>query len=300
MVIQAIPEHYPIKYKLNWLLKLQQSASRLRGTVKTEQGSGESIRFSRIGVGEMVEILTRGGDTNALDHELELRWVRPRKFEFHRRRDLFDLALLEPMISPDGDIVTSGVRAAQRQIDELIIEAAIGTAYSGETGTTPVTLPDSQKVGVQYPATHNTGLTFEKVDEAARILDENENPDEGRTFVFSAKGKSDLIRDVLTNHAGDVISVRQVESWQGGEGAFRGFNFVRSELLPIDTSDIQTSLAYQRDGIGHGIWMDIMTAIDRLPTKRHQVQMSVYMMHGAARIEEKSVVTVACDRSPGA
>lgn len=298
MVIEAIPQHYTTKFSLNFLLKLQQAESRLRGTVKTESGSGESIRISRIGVGDMVEITTRGGKSEFLDQDMELRWIRPRKFKFQRARDLFDLALLEPMISPDGDIITTGVRAANREIDDLIIAAAIDTAYEGETGTTPVVLPESQKVGVQDPATHNTGLTFEKVDLAAYKLDEAENPMEGRTFVFSAKGKSDLIQDVLTNHAGDAVSVRQVESWQGGEGAFRGFNFVMSNRLPIDGNDIQTSIAYHRDGIAHGIWMDLMTSIDRLPTDNHKVGMSVYMMHGAARIEELSVVTVACDRSP--
>jgi len=300
MVLSQIPEHYTIQYARNFLMKLQQSESRLRSKVMTKNGSGESIRFSRLGTETMTEVVTRGGDSEATDLDMELRWCRPRKFKSQKKVDLFDPNFLEPLVLPNSDIISVQVKAANRQIDDLIIEAASGTAYEGETGTTAVPLPSTQKVGVQFPATHNTGLTFVKVNETARIMDENEVAEEGRVFVMSAQGKADLVADVITNHSTNVVDLRQIESWQGGEGAFRGFDFVRSERLALGTigTDIRSSIAFQREMIGLGVWMDLQTFIDRLPTKNHSVQMSVYMSHGATRIEELGVVEIATDESP--
>lgn len=299
MVIQQIPEHFTIQYQRNFIMKLQQKESRLASRVMRKSGSGESIRFSRMLASEMVEIVSRGGNSDPTDLELEHRWVRPRKFKDQKAKDLFDDAFLGQLVLPESDVITAQVRAANRQMDDLIIEAASGTAYEGETGTTAVTLPSSQQVGVQFPDTHNQGLTFFKVNEAARIMDENEVDEEGRVFVFSAQGKADLISDVLTNHGSNAADLKQIESWQGGEGSFRGFEFVRSERLALNGStDVRTSLAWQKDCMGLGTWMEVTTFIDRLPTGNHQIQMSVYMSMGSTRIEELGVVEVACDESP--
>jgi len=297
-VISTIPEHFTQMYARNFMMKLQQSTSRLGNLVFRKNGSGESIRFSRLGVTEMDEITGRGGDTIPTDQDTEERWVRPRKFENHKRKDHFDDKFLGEVVLPESDFIKSQVAAVNRRVDRLIIEAATATAYEGETGTDAVTLPSSQQVGVQFGGTHNVGLTFGKVNETGRIFDENEVPEEGRVFVMSAQGKADLINDVLTNHSSDLASIKEIEAWQAGVGAFRGFQFVRTQLLALNDSDIRTSIAFQRDQIGLGVWLEIEHFIDRLPTKRHCLQVSTYMSHGATRIEELGVASIACDESP--
>jgi hypothetical protein len=55
-----------------------------------------------------------------------------------------------------------------RSMDDVVITALGGTAFSGETGSTSVSLPAGQK---PYSASQSDGLTIAKLLEAKKILD---------------------------------------------------------------------------------------------------------------------------------
>src|SRR5690606_33412581 len=55
--------------------------------------------------------------------------------------------------------------AAAREVDRILVEAALGTAYTGEEGATPIALPGGQQV-----AAGGTGFTLDKLRDAVRIL----------------------------------------------------------------------------------------------------------------------------------
>jgi hypothetical protein len=80
-----------------------------------------------------------------------------------------------------------------RAMDDVIIAALGGTSYTGETGSTSVTLPAGQK---PYSASQTDGLTVVKLLEAKKILDlADVDPSLPRFIVVSPKQISDLLHN---------------------------------------------------------------------------------------------------------
>ena len=86
--------------------------------------------------------------------------------------------------------------AANRQIDDIIITALGGPAYSGHTGATTVNNYDVDEsrligsdgvtiaAGAQFTSVTSTSLTIEKVMKCKQFLDDAEiDPDRERFFI---------------------------------------------------------------------------------------------------------------------
>lgn len=300
MVLQTIPEHYPIMYERSFMQKLQQRMSKLRGTVMEKSGGGESIKFHRLLSQEMTTIEGRGGDTVATDLPTEHRWVRPVAAEVTNRFDEFDEVMLGQIVLPDSEVVTSQAMAVGRRFDNVIVEAFSGVAFEGEQGVTPVNLPAGQNIAVNYVPTGspaNSGLTLFKVSQAKFILDRNEVPDNDRYIGFTSHQEKDLIDDILTNHAHDAASIDWVRRGRLMGESLMGFQPVRVERFTVNSSDIRKCVAWQKDQVGLGVWTDRTVRMDILPTKRHSLQIRTVLNIGATRIEELGVVTIDCDES---
>jgi hypothetical protein len=132
---------------------------------------------------------------------------------------------------------------------------------------------------------------------AKYILDKNEIEDEGRYFVISAKQLQDLLANVIEIKSSDYNNVKALVD--GNVTRFLGFEFVRTELITLDTTtDIRTCIAYQRDRIALGVALDKAVKIDILPALNHTIQIRTVLMLGATRLEEEGVVLVYTDESP--
>ncbi|MEI6278305.1 MAG: phage capsid protein [Verrucomicrobiae bacterium] len=295
----TIPAHYPVQFATNWRQKVQQIQSKLRALVTLDLVEGKEKSYNYLDEAVMREITSRAGETTAQDQTTEKRWNRTRGFDAVKRFDEFDEALLGAIVLPTSDVVASHAAAYNRKCDELICAAAVGTAYKGEDGTTPVVLPETQKVAVSYVETGsaaNSGLTVAKLRHAMFILDDADaDSDEERFFVAGPKQKEDLLRTTeITSR--DYNAVQALV--EGKIDVFMGFKFRWSKRAVLDsTTDIRTCFGYVKSGIvlsdsGHKVHMDI------LPTQNHCLQVRSVARLGAARNEEKKVVSVACDQSP--
>jgi hypothetical protein len=81
---------------------------------------------------------------------------------------------------------------------------------------------------------------------------------------------------------------------QGAIDTFLGFKFIRSERL-AKTGTTRFALAWSKKAaIRLGIGKDIVTSIDKLPTKNMSVQVYARMSLGAVRVEDEGVVEIAC------
>lgn len=293
-----IPIHLQDIYSAQYKFLVQQKDSMLRSHVRTEYFNGERKAFSYTGKQVATEITERAGVTQHVDVSMPKRWVTPRRFHIPNIIDEFDDEQLGTLGKPDNAFVTTQAYAMKRKQDALIISAAVGTAYSGKAGTTPVTLPSAQQVAVNYGGS-NIGLTLAKLIQAKYIMDDAMVPEEGRVIAYSAKQLADLLNNVSEIKSSDYNNVKALV--EGQVNYFLGFKFVRVEkdAFPyVLATDVRTIVAFHMDGIALGVNSDIRSTIDRIPDRNNAIQVRSTMNMDAARLEESCVVSIACDESP--
>ena len=192
--------------------------------------------------------------------------------------------------------------AMGRAMDEAIVEAALGTAYTGETGATEVVLPASQIVD----AACASKFTFDKLREVKRLFDKNDAPSEGRYIVLSAQQLDDLLSETKVTSA-DYAAAKALV--RGEIEEFMGFKFVQlnakkangSLILPtvMSTGDSpaavgRSCLAFQSEGVKLGIGEDIVGKITERDDKCFATQVYYEMAIGATRMQEELVVKINC------
>jgi hypothetical protein len=294
-----IPEHYTTQFDQNWRHLVQQKNSRLREYVTLDSISGKEKSYNQLSEAAMQLITSRSGETRISDQATAKRWIRPKAYDTAKLFDEFDEQLLGEVVLPTSPVVQSHAAAYARTADQVIIEALGGSAYTGETGVTPTSLPSGQKVAVNYVESGNTansGLTIGKLRAAKFILDANEvDEEEERIIVVSAKQLQDLLRTTEITSA-DYNSVKALVD--GSVNTFMGFKFRKTQLLPLTvSSDVRMTYVYVKSGIvlaerGLKTHMDVRTDLS------HSLQIRSVASLGAARLEEKKVVEIACDESP--
>lgn len=300
MSLTQLLEHAQTDFGNIWEHLVQQMDSRLEGKCQVVKVNGKERTFSQLGKSKMRLITTRNGKTIPSDTPMAKRWVRPKPYDEVTYIDEFDDDALGDLKQPDGEHVVSHAMAANRTMDEVKIAALEGTAYIGEDGTTPVDLPASQKVAVDYVKSGsavNSGLTLAKLLRAKKILDANEVPSMKRYFVHSACQLFDLLNDVEEVKNSDYNNVKALVD--GDVNRFAGFEFVMTELLTLDeTTDVRTCIAYQHDGLALGIGKNRKAKISIRDDLNETIQIRTVMSLGATRKEEERVVLVFCDESP--
>lgn len=299
-MLTTLPEHYQTDFADNWEHLLQQKDSRLESRCRKATVKGKERTFSQLGKSKMRLITTRNGATVPSDSTLAKRWVRPKGYDEVTFIDQFDHIALGELPAPESEHVQAHAMAAKRTIDEVIIAGLEGTAYIGESGTTAVDVPTSQKVAVDYVqsgAAANSGLTLAKMARAKYILDLNEVEDEDRYFVVSAKQVNDLLVNVIEIKSSDYNEVKALVD--GKVNRFMGFDFVRTQLLTLVVStDVRTCIAYHKNGVVLGIGQEKSVKIDIRADLNHTIQIRTVILIGASRMEEERVVLVYCDESP--
>lgn len=263
----------------------QQKGSRLRNTVLIKSGVvGEETYMDQLSA---FEAQTRGA---------RLESTNPTLASYARRRitletDYIAKAIdkmddIRTLADPTSAIVQSGIAGMGRKIDDRIIAAARGTAYTGKAGGTSTVLPSAQKV-----AASTTGMTLAKWLSALEILNGNDvDPDEEKYLIIGSEQLSDLLNTTEIKSA-DYNSVKALV--QGQIDTFLGCKVIRSERLPL-VSTTRYCLLYTKSGIGLAIGRDVTSNIDSLPDKHYTKQLYFAMDVGASRLEEEKVVEIGC------
>tara|TARA_R100001198_G_scaffold48518_1_gene27018 strand:- start:578 stop:1114 length:537 start_codon:yes stop_codon:yes gene_type:complete len=175
-----------------------------------------------------------------------------------------------------------------RAMDDAIISAATGTAYSGVAGGTSVSLPSGQKV-----AHASGGLTLAKLLSAKEILDAADvDPDEPRFLVCAAGQIADLL-NVSQVTSADYNTVRALAA--GQIDTYLGFKFIQSERLGTDSTPSRQCLAFTKSAIGLAVGADVTTKISERADKNYATQVFLSMTIGATRIEEEKMVEIAAN-----
>ena len=296
-----IPAHFTTQFDAVWQHLCQQKLQKLREYVMIDTVRGKEKSYNQFGPLDFQPVTVRAGDTRITDGVGAKRWLRPYPFDLANLYDEWDETFLGDVVLPQSDTVEAHGYGYGRLLDRTAINAALGTAYTGETGVTPVTLPAGQQIGVNFVetgATANSGLTIGKLRQAKFLLDDAEvDEEETRVCACGAKQLQDLLRTTEVTSS-DYNTVRALV--EGKVDTFLGFRFrrVSSSFLPYNAgTDVRTVPVWAKSGIklsdsGRRVHIDIRV------DKSHALQIRSVAAVGATRMEEVKVVAIDCDQSP--
>ena len=271
------------QYSNNVQILSQQKGSLLRDKVDSETVQGKNAFFEQIGSVTAQVRTSRHADTPQLDTPHSRRRVSLSDYEY---ADLIDEQdKVRTLIDPTSSYAQAAAFAMGRAMDDVIISAATGTAFTGVSGGTSTALPGSQAI----TESGTDGLTVAKLREAKRIMDLNSvDASIPRYIVVSPRQIDDLLGTTSVTSA-DFNTVRALVT--GEVNTFMGFQFIVSNRLSVSNSK-RLCFAYAEDGIKLAFGKDVMSRIDERADVGYATQIYYCMSIGATRMEEEKVVSI--------
>jgi len=271
------------QYSSNIQMLSQQKGSLLRDKVRLESVVGKNAFFDQVGSVTATVRSSRHSDTPQADTPHSRRRVTLVDYEFADLID--DLDKVRMLADPTSSYAMAAAYAMGRAMDDNIIAAATGTAYTGVAGGTSTSLPAGQII-----AEAGTGrMTIAKLRTAKEILDlADVDPSLPRFIVVGPKQITDLLGTTEVTSS-DYNVVKALAS--GDINSFLGFNFVVSNRLAV-ASSIRDCFAFVNDGIALAVGKDVTARIDERADKGYATQVYYSAAFGATRMEEEKVVKI--------
>jgi hypothetical protein len=288
------------QYSANWQMLSQQRGSKLRGAVRVESVTGKNAFFDQIGVTEARQRPSRHADTPRMDTPHSRRRVSLVDYDWADLIDKEDEVRL--LTNPSSAYAMAAAFAMGRAMDDAIIDAATGTAYTGVAGGTSTAFDTTNNVvDVQVRASGvsaaDLGLNVAKLIAAKKILD-GYDVDEAipRFIAWNARQMASLLADTRAS-SGDYNTIKALV--RGEIDTYLGFKFLRTERIDTDSNSDDKVLFWAQDGILLGTGMDVVSRISERDDKNYATQVFASMSIGATRMEEKKVGYIECDPSAG-
>lgn len=308
---QIITEAFVQQYNSNVLMLSQQRGSILESTVRNESQKGTTQYFDRIGQVAATKKTGRHSSTPQMDTPHSRRAVTLSDYEWADLID--DQDKIRMLIDPTSEYSMAAAWAFGRAKDDEIIQAALGTAMSGQKGDIPVVLPNSQKYASNNGTTF-TNLNVKALRDVKQIMDAKEILGK-RNFALCASQINSLLSQTEVTSA-DFNTVRALVN--GEVNSFVGFDFKRIERIPLTTATSANSktggqvnaavagdvvaltgtnracFAYAEGSIILSKGEDFVTKISERDDKSYSTQVYARMSVGAVRMEDEAVVEVIC------
>jgi len=304
-----VPINFVNSYSSNVFHLSQQKGSRFAMHCRNEMQKAEKAFYDYIGTVAARRRTGRHSDTVYSDTPHGRRACFIDDFD---HADLVDkVDKLRMIYDPENEYAIAARNAMGRSMDDVIIEAALGTAYTGKDGTIPVVLPNSQKV-VAFDGTTTTGVGLNVLTLRATKKKFNQNEVDGSELFFAHTAEElDSMLGQTQITSADYANVKALV--QGAVDSFMGFRFIASERLPralanvtytvtngvigagtgtVTAAKSRRCFAWEKSGILFAKAQDIVAKIDELPGKNYSVQIFTSMTIGATRMEEVKVVEV--------
>ena len=263
----------------------QQKGSKLSNCVTNEIGAfGEEEYFDQYGEDVASVKTSRNVDVEYAAVDYQRRRVSFQDIYWSKLIDKEDkLAML---IDPTSGLMTAGAYAIGRKIDDLIITAFSGTAYTGKAGGTSTTFTAVNQIAVSA-----AGLTISKLISAKELLDASDvDPDEERYIAVSARQITNLLNTTEVKSV-DYNSVKALV--EGKVDTFMGFKFKLTQRLAL-SGTTRTCLAWAKSGMLLAKRNKMASKLDQIPTKHYATQAYASISCGATRMEEDKCVEIGC------
>jgi hypothetical protein len=275
------------QYSANVQMLSQQMGSRLRDAVRVENMVGKNAFFDQVGSATAQKRTSRHADTPQLDTPHARRRVSLVDYEYADLID--DQDKVRMLIDPTSAYAQASAAAMGRAMDDELIAAATGTAFTGETGSTSTALPAGQQI-----AAGGADLTLAKLIEAKKVLDLADVDPSIPRYIAVGPNQIESLLNNTTVTSSDFNTVKALV--QGDIDTFLGFKFIVTNRLAKSGND-RTCFAWAEDGLALGVGKDIMARIDERSDKGYATQVYYCMSIGATRMEEEKVVQIVCDES---
>ena len=286
-----INKAFESQFSDNFIHLASQKASKLAGAVRMEQvNDAKQFFFDRMDTVSMVQSVSRHEDTPLTEVPFSRRRV---TFNTYRAVDLIDNPDRVKMAKdPTSPTMKQLMAAMNRQKDDVVISAALGSAYSVNSAdsASAVSLPSGQQI-----AHGSADLTLAKLLEAKKKLLSNDvDPAEEPMYVVVGPDQLEALLSVTTNTSVDFNSVRalmnaELDTWCG-------FKFIISTRL-AKVGNIRSCFAWAKSGIGLAMNGTPNIRISERSDKNYSTQVFVECSMGATRIEDEKVVQIDCDES---
>jgi len=281
-------------YNSNVRLICQQKKSRLRGAVRVESMTAEYDYFDSIGAVAAQRLTSRHADTPRMDTPHLRRRVTTEPWVWSDLIDRPDKVRLTQ--DPTSSYVQACVAAFNRSMDDVIIEAAFGSAWTGKSGSVEVAFPTATNlIGYDGSVGSDTGtavgLTMGKLKTAKRLLDQAEVDPEEERFIAVTSMQIENLLGTTEVTSSDYNTVKALVA--GNVDEFMGFKFIRLERLP-KVGTTRSCLAWAKSGLLLGLNEDVTTRISERGDKNYSVQVYGSMDIGATRMEECKVLKINC------
>jgi hypothetical protein len=302
-------------YNSNVMHLSQQKESRLLPYVRKETQNGESEFFDRIGSKDSMKRKSgRHDDVVYSETDHSRRMV---VSEYWYDADLVDSPdKMRVIMSPESEYAVTMGMSSGRKLDEIIIEALLGSAYGGKRGATAIPLPSTQVLAAFDGATATgVGLNVDTLRAVRKLFKQNEAISKGELVVFcmAAQQADDLLGQTEVTSS-DFASVKALVN--GEADTFLGFKFVETELLRFNAANVTYTVTTGVTGAGAGtvtagqgrrciaftanraglfsFHKMPFTKMTELPGKHYSTQIYHAFDAGATRMEEVQVVEVLC------
>lgn len=286
------------QYRGNVEILVQQKGSKLRGTVRVESVTGKNAFFEQIGATAARQRTSRHSDTPRMDTPHARRRVSLTDWDWADLID--DEDQVRMLIHPASEYASVAAMAMGRSIDDTILAALIGTAFTGVDGSTSTVFDTANIIDVQtvWPGitAADTGLNLAKIIAARALFGSYDvDPDEQVFLAVNSRQIGSLLKDERVGSA-DYNSVRPL--MDGQLATVGGVTLVPTNRVTVDANGDDVLPFWTRSGILLGLGRDMTTRISERDDKNYATQVFVAMTVGATRMQEKLVGYIECD--PGA
>lgn len=278
---------YAQAYARNILQLAQQKYSKLLPACYIKPNTKGKV-FYQDQIGEWSMDVKAGRNVQTPNNDPNLARRMGTMVDYHDNRMLDRGDELRMLSDPRSAYTIAAAQSLARKIDSVIAAALVGTANYGETGSSTITLGTDAISGISHIAGTASALSFARVRQAKRILDQEDVEMEDRFFAVNPVGLEDLLgatEATSSDYSAIKALIRgEIDTWMG-------FKWITSNQL-VSSGTLTTCAAFQRYGICVAMGSEPIVRTDERADLSYSWQVYYELNIGSVRLEEARVVKV--------